>query len=100
MTPRGKDKLAWYATATLKKALEGPKIYTELPVFDFGSPQIAKKVYNPARTGRTTVVKLDDPNVDGTSGLAGAGDLEPAEPKVADAVPTGRADDFSWPASQ
>lgn len=100
MTTRGKDKLAWYATATVEKALAGPTVFTSLPTIDLGSPQIAKKVYNPARTGRTIVVKLDDPAVDGTAGLAGAGQLETSEPATVDAVPSGRADDFAWPAGR
>ena len=100
MTNRGKDKLGWYAAEPVAKALEGPRVFTELPTFNLGSPEIAKQVYNPARTGRTVVVKLDDPTVDGVEGLAGAGELKPAVPVLRDAAPAGRADDFSWPAGR
>ena len=97
MTNRGKDKLGWYATAIVEKALAGPKVFTTLPTFDLGSPEIAKQVYNPARTGRTNVVKLDDPALHGTDGLAGAGDLTVAAPVGTTSAPSGRADDASWP---
>ena len=98
MTRRGKDKLGWYAAEIVGPALEGPKVYTELPPIDLGTVEMTQRIYNPARSGRTVVVKLDDPKVDdGASGLAGAEPLAPAVPDATVRVPEGRADDFSWP---
>ena len=100
MTNRGKSKLGWYVTGILEKALAGPKVFTALPTIDLGSPEIAKQVYNPERTGRTLVVKLGEADASNATGLAGAGELEPARPVTVKEVPAGRADDFSWPAGR
>lgn len=101
MTRHGREKLGWYAAEIVRPALAGPKVYTALPSIDLGAPVVSKKVYNPARTGRTNVVRLSDPARHGTSALAGAdvagdlaGGVATAPPSAA--APTGRADDRRW----
>ena len=99
LTKRGRTKLAYYAEAPVRKALSGAgsTFLTSLPAIDLGSPVISEQVYNPARTGRTVVVKLNDPSLYGTDALAGAEKpAEPSAPAPAAAAPAGRADNWAW----
>jgi len=77
MTKAGKRKLAFYAEKAIRKAtgLGTGQLIANLPGFNV-STQPLKPEYDPAGTGRTVVVSLDGPALDGGEVLEG-GDLIP-----------------------
>ncbi len=116
-TRAGRRRLAFYVEDEIQRVLkEGPS-----PAFAAGiaglegendEPEV--EVYDPRKSGRTVVVRLDDPSVDGGSTLAGAEvnlssqlTSKPEVPVASAPLPTppstaraGRVDDYSWPPGQ
>lgn len=114
MTRDGERRLAFYVEGDIRKALEGKlPLNSGLEEFEgagtFGSDG-AVQTYNPALTGRTVVINLDDPAADGGEVLAGETiSFAPATTPTPVPLPDGanaskpepkregRVDDFSWP---
>ncbi len=114
VTRSGQDKLAFYAEKPIKKlvgAYSAGALAGLQPDFAISRTRLAPS-YDPAKTGRTVVINLNDPALDGGSVLAGGpGEnkpLELIEPITADDTSKnnkkpdtgfviGRADDYSWP---
>ncbi len=121
VTKAGQDKLAFYAEKGVKKyvgasaaTLVGLPLGTALPAISL------EPTYDPAKTGRTIIMRLDDPALDGGEILAGAKGIAGTEklPKAGDLIigkdnealaaktsgssdrRVGRVDDFSWPPKQ
>ena len=110
VTKSGQNKLAFYAEKSVRKLLGGNlSILAGLPQ-EFGVPtRVLAPSYDPARTGRTIAIRLDDPSLDGGSVLAGAkgpqthkvGELivdnKGDEKSIEKRYVAGRADDAVWP---
>ena len=109
ITKAGRRRLAFYVEATILRKLGGsgdaPGIGT---AFDFESVAPKEAAYDPERTGRTIVVRLDDPSADGGEILAGEKIDTTSALGNTLAVPVlngparvirreGRVDSFSWP---
>ena len=78
MTRAGKQKLAFYAERELRKAIGlGSDEVTAALLPDSGSQLIEDPEYDPAATGKTVLIALDDPGLDGSEVLAG--DSDPAD---------------------
>ncbi|MCJ8309547.1 MAG: DUF459 domain-containing protein [Rhizobiaceae bacterium] len=113
LTRAGKRRLSYYVEGAIRRLFGadfgGPGALAGTG-FDAGTISIKSPDYDPAKTGKTIVVRLNDPAADGGDVLAGEKiDLSngPAQlvavPAVAD-QPTeaaiavsGRVDNFSWP---
>ena len=110
VTKSGQNKLAFYTEKSVRKLLGGSaSILAGLPR-EFGVPaRILAPSYDPAKTGRTVVIRLDDPSLDGGNVLAGGkgpqthkvGELivenSGGETSVEKRYTAGRADDAVWP---
>ena len=110
ITKSGQNKLAFYAEKSIRKMLGGSvSILAGLPQ-EFGVPaRTLAPSYDPARTGRTVIIRLDDLSLDGGNVLAGGkgpqahkvGELivdnSGGETSVEKRYTAGRADDASWP---
>ena len=109
LTKAGRRRLAFYVEGTILKALTGgfgggdPGL-----VFDFETVTPKTAEYDPARTGKTVVIRLDDPSADGAETLAGEkinlnGGLSSsfAVPVLNAPSPVvrreGRVDNYVWP---
>ncbi|MGI9357162.1 MAG: SGNH/GDSL hydrolase family protein [Rhizobiaceae bacterium] len=113
LTKAGRRRLAFYVEAHIRKAVNDPSGLFAAGVngsFSIENPTTKADEYDPEKTGRTIVVNLNDPVVDGVNGLAGETvDLSAnvlAKVKRGDApevvqpegkLPQQRADNFSWP---
>ncbi len=110
LTKAGRRRLSFYVEAAVRKALDGqPSSASLASAFDVESEaQPEKQTYDPAKTGRTIVVRLNDPSADGDAVLAG--DLAAPKPVAAVVVPApvssanpvsgsryGRVDNYVWP---
>ena len=113
MTDDGERRLAFYLDSDIRRILEGQiaerRGITEFSgLGGFGVDGRAPS-YDPAKTGRTAVINLDDPSADGGEVLAGARISFKSNTRSA-AVPVpgaarssaspkreGRVDDHSWP---
>ncbi|MEL6782879.1 MAG: SGNH family hydrolase [Pseudomonadota bacterium] len=109
LTKAGKRRLAFYIQNDLQKQLtDSTSLINPNFVFDFTDNVPRQATYDPAKTGTTVVIRLNDPKVDGAETLAGE-KIETGK-GTADAfrVPVsvrpsrpirkeGRVDDFSWP---
>ena len=106
LTRAGRRRLAFYVEQDIRRFLKeglqtGPAIG-----FDVEFQQPAQAVYDPARSGTTVVVNLDEPETEGSELLAGeaptpAGTDGAAVP-VSAVTPAitrrqGRVDDYAWP---
>ncbi len=117
VTKAGQNKLAFYAEKGIRKitGVSAAEVFAGLPD-DFSLPKrVLEPTYDPQKTGRTIVMRLDDPALDGGNVLAG-GDVasiakNASKPNQAGIVTTaramplpsrqiGRADDTSWPRKQ
>lgn len=72
MTKAGKRKLGFYAESAIRKAnqLAAGTLLASLPSLN-GPTQPLKAEYDPAKTGRTVIVSLEGPALDGGSVLEG-----------------------------
>jgi uncharacterized protein len=72
MTNAGKHKLAFYAERAIRKAtgLGSDTIAEALPDLG-GAEALRSPLYDPAETGKTIVISLDDPRMDGSDTLDG-----------------------------
>ena len=110
VTKSGQNKLAFYAEKSVRKLLGGSaSILAGLPQ-EFGVPaRVLAPSYDPAKTGRTVVIRLDDPSLDGGTVLEGGNgpqthkvgelivDNSGGETSVEKRYTAGRVDDASWP---
>ncbi len=114
VTRSGQDKLAFYAEKPIRKlvgAYAAGALAGLQPEFGISRPRLAPS-YDPAKTGRTVVINLNDPAIDGGRVLAGGpGENKPLElldttiakeaskqkKKPVNGFVVGRADDYSWP---
>ncbi len=108
VTKSGQDKLAFYVEKAVKRSIgKGTgELIAGLPSTE---PRaiMSQPGYDPAKTGRTVVIRLNDPGIDGGGVLAGAVPAKipatkSAEKEGSTKVPekefiVGRADDYSWP---
>ncbi len=105
VTKAGQDKLAFYAEKSVRKLVGNPgNFLAGLAPAPGVSTRVVAPSYDPAKTGRSVVIQLNDPSIDGGNVLAGAkiskaqkvGELivETADQPMSVA---GRADDASWP---
>lgn len=109
LTKAGKRRLAFYIQNDLQKQLtDSTSLINPGFAFDFQDNVPRQATYDPAKTGRTVVIRLNDPKIDGAETLAGE-TVETGQ-GTADAfrVPVsvrpqrpirkeGRVDDFVWP---
>ena len=106
LTRAGRRRLAFYVEATIRKQLgDGAGLIASVDE-GLGSLAVSQPTapsYDPAKSGKTVVINLDDPTVDGSTALAGAQATQPASivvpvaTTVRPASNRGRADNFSWP---
>ena len=109
LTKAGRRRLAFYVENQIQKALTGNSPFTNPSLaFDIEDNLPASARYDPKRSGRTLVIRLDDPSVDGVETLAGekieldggVGEafqipvLNGPAPKVRK---EGRVDNYRWP---
>lgn len=113
LTKAGRRRLAFYVEAHIRSAVNDPSGLVAAGgngSFSIENPTTKADEYDPEKTGRTIVVNLNDPVVDGVNGLAGETiDLSAnvlarvkrnAGPEVSPPTaksPQQRADNFSWP---
>ena len=109
VTRSGQDKLAFYAEKLVRKFVGGNLDGTLAGLRpSFGTnAALLEPTYDPKKTGRTIVINLDDPSIDGGAVLAGGPDsgseqnstsLKPIQEKQsANKFVVGRVDDYSWP---
>ncbi|MGI9366990.1 MAG: SGNH/GDSL hydrolase family protein [Rhizobiaceae bacterium] len=73
LTRAGKRRLSYYVESTVNKLLGGAAGESGLAGvgFDLDTVPLASPQYDPAKTGRTVIVRLDDPKADGGDQLAG-----------------------------
>ncbi len=114
LTRAGKRRLAYYVEGIIQKLFDGdignnPGFSS--PGIDLGSYAARSPEYDPAKTGKTYVVRLNDPSADGGDTLAGGTvelnpgltrnqEINPSRSAAAAAVVTdksGRVDNFAWP---
>ena len=107
LTRAGRSRLAFYVEQDVRRALnEGPQTGPAIG-FDMEFDRPAEAAYDPQSSGKTVVVNLGDPSVDGTDLLVGE-TLPQAVAKAAPSLPAaarspelirrqGRVDDYSWP---
>ncbi|MEE9375510.1 MAG: SGNH family hydrolase [Rhizobiaceae bacterium] len=109
LTRAGRRRLAYYVQGQIEKAISSGSSYTNSSLaFDIEANIPKTSTYNPARTGKTIVIRLDDPAIDGAQTLAGE-KLSLGKSKTDDfTVPVfnrsapkgqrhGRVDDYTWP---
>ena len=113
LTRAGKRRLSYYVEGTIQRLFGadfgGPGALAGTG-FDAGNFTIDSPDYDPAKTGKTIVVRLNDPAADGGEVLAGekielsGGPARiAAQPAVADkpvaatVAVSGRVDNFAWP---
>ena len=110
VTKQGQDKLAFYAEKGVRKIIGGD--LSALAGLTNQPASVVTPTYDPAKTGRTEIIRLNDPALDGANALTGTGPVvvEGATYKV-DALLAGgnkdknrqrksiagRADDTAWP---
>lgn len=112
LTRLGKRRLAYYVEPTIRKVLEGdlPTSVDISTAFDLESIAPKAAEYDPAKTGKTIVVRLNDPSADGAFALAGDRLDTKQQPAAAVPVPGGsppssagarygRVDNHAWPPS-
>jgi len=113
LTRAGRQRLAFYVASDIRKAVNDPSSLLAAGVKDsFGVENVPPKAdeYNPGKTGRTIVINLSDPAIDGANTLAGETiDFSVGVLKNANKVPGPsvepvaavrlgqRADSFAWP---
>ncbi len=113
LTKAGRRRLAFYVEAHIRKAIDDPSGLVAAAgagSFSIEDAAPATPEYDPERTGRTTVVNLNDPVTDGAIGLAGekvefspvvvvkANKIQaPTAERTAAKPAQQRADNFSWP---
>jgi len=110
LTKAGKERLAFYAEAPILRALGGRANTATafVPDLDFSTSLPQKAAYDPQKSGKTVVVRLNDPAVDGDQVLAGekidrsnATGPSLSVPVLNTAAPTprreGRVDNYVWP---
>ena len=113
LTKAGRQRLAFYVASDIRKAVNDPSsLFAAGGKDSFGIESVSPEAdaYDPGRTGRTVVVNLNDPTVDGVSVLAGeavdfsVGVLknvnkvpEPQISEIASKPTRQRVDSFSWP---
>lgn len=111
ITKSGQNKLAFYAEKSVRKlvGVSAAAIVAGLPSETGMSRKIMAPTYDPAKTGRTIAVRLDDPALEGGDVLAGGlvvkdnasgrlnADGKKASPLLSNSVVSGRIDDNSWP---
>ena len=111
LTRAGKRRLSYYIEGRIQK-LFGADIGADATLananIDYESYAARSPLYDPAVTGKTYVVRLDDPTADGGDTLAGetvevSPGLRPTEfvPNVGETKPVGehagRVDNYAWP---
>lgn len=110
LTKAGRDRLAFYVEEEIKRVLDGGAVagsgLSAGTGFGIENATPATPAYDPASTGRTVVVRLNDPASDGADVLAGetvdrAISIAAPPPVVPAAagktVENQRADNFRWP---
>ncbi len=113
LTKAGRRRLAFYVEAHIRKAIADPAgllAAAGAASFSIEDATPAAPEYDPEKTGRTNVVKLNDPVTDGAIGLAGetvvfspsvvlkATKVQGPSVETATTKPKQqRADNFSWP---
>ena len=108
LTKAGRRRLAFYIQAQVQKAVLGGGLLINPGLgFDIESDLPRSAQYDPERTGRTVVIRLDDPTVDGSETLAGetvkfeggvgGGFSIPHTKLTKPTQKTGRVDDYNWP---
>lgn len=107
LTKAGKRRLAFYVEGDIRREL-GASIPTSALEDFSGVAALSRKTpeYDPAKTGKTQVIRLDDPSSDGAGELAGA-ELDRSSSLATDGAvqlsastdraPSGRVDSFVWP---
>ncbi len=110
LTKAGKERLAYYVEAPILRALggrAGPALAGA--DIEFSEPELPKPVeYDPVKTGKTVVIRLDDPSADGDQVLAGAtinASISTVKPPVVPVLNIasrpvrreGRIDNYIWP---
>lgn len=113
LTRAGKRRLSYYVEGAIQRLFGadfgGPGALAGTG-FDSGNFSIQSPDYDPAKTGKTIIVRLDDPAADGGEVLAGekvelsGGPAQivavPAvadQPAAAAVAVSGRVDNFAWP---
>ncbi len=109
VTRSGQNKLAFYAEKAVRKLVGGSStgaLAGLRPTFEPDAEPL-EPTYDPAKTGQTIVINLEDPAIDGGSVLAGgpkaagerafAGAQQSQDGKISGGLVVGRVDDFSWP---
>ncbi len=109
LTRAGRRRLAFYVQGQIQNTLSDGKNLAEASLaFDIESQLPKSATYNPERTGKTVVIRLDDPAIDGVESLVGekvdlnggAGSvfrLPVINGPARSINKTGRVDDYSWP---
>ena len=112
ITKAGRRRLAFYVQGQIQNTISDGKNLSDASLaFDIESRLPKNAAYNPAHTGKTVVIRLDDPVTDGAEFLAGEKvDLNGGAgsvfrlPVINGPARTqrkqGRVDDFSWPPTQ
>lgn len=104
LTKAGARRLAFYVEDSVKRALSGEGRGVN-PLGESAPSGIGQQQYDPAATGRTPVINLADPAIDGADQLAGGSDrdreLEKLLPSATlasarKAPPLQRADNHRW----
>ena len=111
LTRAGKSRLSYYVEGRIQKLFSG-EIGADAALananIDYESYAARSPLYDPAVTGKTYVVRLDDPAADGSDALAGevvevSPGLRPSEivPNVGETSlageHAGRVDNYAWP---
>ena len=109
LTPAGRRRLAFYVEGEISKLLSGSLEFATRDDLTGISIEAAEEDrYNPAKSGKTVVIRLDDPASDGADKLAGEVINLSQQVGVSSAVPASastrarstnslRADNFAWP---
>ena len=109
LTKAGRQRLTYYVEGLITKKLGGrDEILADQTGVELVNALPKPAEYDPAKTGKTIVVRLDDPSADGGETLAGEKiEISPAAiPAVSiplggvTSIPTfqqGRVDNFTWP---
>ncbi len=109
LTPAGRRRLAFYVEGEITKLLSGSLEFATRDDLTGISIEAAEEDrYNPAKSGKTVVMRLNDPASEGSDKLAGEVINLSQQIGVSSAVPASasvrvkgknsqRADNFSWP---
>ncbi|MEM8750337.1 MAG: SGNH family hydrolase [Pseudomonadota bacterium] len=111
LTKAGRRRLAFYVESIVTNTLGGDTAVAGVTGLDSGAVLPKSEEYDPQKTRRTIVVRLNDPSADGAAELAGDVSTKkqpaavPREPIISRPVasPTrrvGRVDDYAWPPVQ